>query len=102
MNKERKNYLLASPRTGVFNYRRGIPTKYRKYFRKSDGSLRGAEWKETLKTASKTNALVLAARINENFEHTLMLAKAEHFTQSNTQKRKQIKNFIENYITNGG
>ena len=101
MNKERKNYLLASPRTGVFNYRRGIPAKYRKYFRKSDGSLRGAEWKETLKTTSKTKALVLAARINENFEHTLMLAKAEHFAQLNTEKRKQIKDFIKNITRMG-
>jgi len=95
MNKDRKNYLSASPRTGVFNYRRGIPAKYRSTFRKPDGSLRGAEWKQSLKTRTKSKALVLAARINENFDHTLILAKAAHSSQVDLKKRQEHKGFIE-------
>ena len=95
MNQDRQNYLSASPRNGVFNYRRGIPAKYRAYFRKPDGSLRGKEWKQSLKTHLKSRALVLAARINENFDHTLMLAKAAHSSKADLKKRQEHKGFIE-------
>ena len=95
MSQDRQNYLSASPRNGVFNYRRGIPAKYRAYFRKPDGSLRGKEWKQSLKTRLKSKALVLAARINENFDHTLMLAKAAHSSQADLKKRQEHRGFIE-------
>lgn len=95
MSQDRQNYLSASPRNGVFNYRRGIPAKYRAYFRKPDGSLRGKEWKQSLKTHLKSRALVLAARINENFDHTLMLAKGAHSSQADLKKRQEHRGFIE-------
>lgn len=94
MSTNRKNYIKASPKDGVFNYRRGIPKEYRSYFYKPDGSLRGAEWKESLKTSSKSTALHLAARVNSYFEHTLMLAKSEHASKADASKQEKLKLFL--------
>ena len=94
MSNSRKNYIKPSPKDGIYNYRRGIPKQYRGYFRKPDGSPRGAEWKESLKTASKSTALVLAATVNRHFEHTLMLAKAEQASEADASKGQKVKQFI--------
>ena len=101
MSAGRKNYIKASPKDGVFNYRRGIPKQYRSYFRKPDGSLRGAEWKESLKTSSKSTALHLAARVNTNYEHTLMLAKSEHESKADASKQDKLRQFLD-YIKDKG
>jgi len=94
MSSPRKNYLKASAKTGVYNYRRGIPSKYRRFFVKPDGSLRGAEWKETLKTRNKSTALALAAAINIRFEQTLFIARIEEHKTQGTTKRQWEKTFI--------
>ncbi|MDB0060301.1 tyrosine-type recombinase/integrase [Planktomarina sp.] len=97
-----KNYLKQSGKRGVYSFRRGIPIKLRPYFKKADGSLRGREWKEPTKTTNLSSALVLAARINQQFEYTKSLAELElgSATQSLSQ-REQTDRFI-NYIKKEG
>ena len=97
-----KNYLKQSGKRGVYSFRRGIPIKLRPYFKKADGSLRGLEWKEPTKTTNLSRALVLAARINQQFEYTKSLAELElgSATQSLSQ-REQTDRFI-NYIKKEG
>ncbi len=72
-----RNYLKQSRTRGVYSYRRAIPEKLRPFFYKADGKLRGREWKEPLKTNSLNIALVLAANVNQLFEHTKSLAELE-------------------------
>ena len=65
-----KNYIKASPKTGTYSFRRRIPQKIKSHFVKEDGSLRGNEWNESLKTKSKSLALRNAVNVNERFERT--------------------------------
>ena len=97
-----KNYLKQSGKRGVYSFRRGIPIKLRPYFKKADGSLRGREWKEPTKTTNLSRALVLAAKINQQFEYTKSLAELElgSATQS-LNEREQIDHFI-NYLKKEG
>lgn len=70
-----KNYIKKSDRSGLYSYRRRIPSKYKDSFTKSDGKLRGLEWKEALKTKSISVALRRAVEINNRFEQTKAYAK---------------------------
>ena len=70
-----KNYIKASPKTGTYSFRRRIPQKIKGHFVKEDGSLRGNEWNESLKTKSKSLALQNAVNVNERFERTKRMAK---------------------------
>ena len=103
MNKERKHYIQQTEKTGTWNYRRGIPSEYRIYFLKSDGKIRGREWKQSLKTKDKARALELGASVNNLFEQTLGLAKEQkkaEFSQNNSE-RDQINTFISYLKKNG-
>lgn len=103
MNKERKHYIQQTEKTGTWNYRRGIPSEYRLYFLKSDGKIRGREWKQSLKTKDKARALELGARVNNLFEQTLRLAKEQkkaEFSKNNSE-RDQIQRFIGYLKKNG-
>ena len=70
-----KNYIKASPKTGTYSFRRRIPIKLKDHFEKQDGSLRGNEWNESLKTKSISLALRNAVIVNERFERTKTMAK---------------------------
>ena len=94
MDNSLKNYIIPVGKKRIYNYRRGIPAKYREYFRKPDGSLRGGEWKESLKTPNRSTALHLAATVNSYFEHTLMLAKSEHASKADASKQEKLKLFL--------
>ena len=85
-----KNYIKASPKTGRLSYRRRIPAKLKKHFKKEDGSLRGREWNEALGTTSKSMALRKAAEVNERFERTKIMAKQlELASQAQDEATKQ-------------
>jgi len=94
MSSRRKNYIKPSEEEGIYNYRRGIPAKYRVYFRKLDGTLRGREWKETLDTPNHAKALVLGARVNVQFEQTLAFAKAQMAALKDASQADQVERFI--------
>ena len=80
-----KNYLKPSLKTGTYSYRRAIPTKLKHQFFKDNGTLRGAEWKESLKTSSLSIALKRAVEVNAKFEQTKMLAKHTVVASSNNK-----------------
>ena len=91
-----KNYLRQSKKKGVYSFRRGIPEKLRPYFYKDDGKLRGREWKEPLKTKSRNRALILAANINQQFEHTKSLAELEFKSLNQPQnERDKVQRFLK-------
>jgi len=97
-----KNYLKQSRITGVYSYRRGIPERLRPYFRNSDGKLRGREWKEPLKTNNLSIALVLLAKVNQQFEQTKQLAEIELANLSQPlNEREGVERFL-NYIKREG
>lgn len=101
MSSRRKNYIKPSGKDGIYNYRRGIPAKYRVYFRKLDGTLRGREWKETLDTPNHAKALVLGARVNVQFEQTLAFAKAQMAALKDASQSKQVERFISDIKSSG-
>ena len=71
-----KNYVRKSDANGWYSYRRRIPAKLKNSFLKSDGKPRWNEWKQAIKTKSKSVALKRAVEINDKFEQTKVFAKA--------------------------
>ncbi len=71
-----KNYVRKSDSNGWYSYRRRIPAKLKNSFLKSDGKPRGNEWKQSLKTRSKSVALKRAVEINDKFEQTKVFAES--------------------------
>lgn len=63
------SYLIKSPKTGVYSYRRGVPKEYRAYF----GGKR--EVKRALKTKDIHEAKLLASIVNKKFESQLADAR---------------------------
>tara|TARA_R100001510_G_C7597538_1_gene165168 strand:+ start:100 stop:846 length:747 start_codon:yes stop_codon:yes gene_type:complete len=74
-----QNHIYKTATKGQYNYRRGIPKKYRNYFLKTDGSTRGREWKESLKTNDEEKAKLRAHIINNKFDKILEAAKRGNF-----------------------
>lgn len=87
-----KNYLKPSPKTGTYSYRRAIPAKLKCYFFKENGRLRGAEWKESLKTSSLSIALKRAVEVNAKFEQAKMLAQQTVVASSNNKTDSDTHN----------
>ena len=87
--------MKQSGTRGVYSYRRGIPAKLRPYFLKADGKPRGREWKEPLKTNSLSKALILAANVNQQFEHSKLLAELElNSLTKPLSERDQVHRFL--------
>ena len=74
-NSSLKNYIQVSPKRRIYSFRRRIPEKLKDHFIKEDGSSRGNEWNESLKTKSISVALRNAVIVNERFERTKAMAK---------------------------
>ena len=99
-----KNYIKASPKTGRLSYRRRIPEKLKKHFKKEDGSLRGREWNEALGTKSKSMALKRAAEVNELFERTKAFATQLELAsqaQDGVTKQQRIARVVDNFRKQG-
>ena len=97
-----KNYLKRSQKTGVFSYRRAIPSKLSSYFLNADGTPKGREWKESLKTKDKAKALQLCAELNLRFERVKHYAKMAVDSQKlSVPERAEVERFIDYCLQHG-
>ena len=100
-----KNYVKKSEKNGWYSYRRRILAKLKESFLSSDSRPHGSEWKQAIKTKSKSVAIKRAVEINDRFEQTKVFAKARLKDRENPEidpsKQQRLIRTIEYFRREG-